>query len=375
MPAWDPKLAKAPDVGKETWDTNARLELEWHKHIAKRGAKNTQRNHRVYGGVFFRMFETPIIQLERADIENFIARIGTKCAKLMNGRDPQCLAGVPISGCPLVHGRDFGSCTKYQPIDPVSTWSYICTVNRIYEWLIEEQRITRNPCLPVMRDFASRNSALFDERRRKPRRRVLLVEDVRALVKGSPIHHAVPYLVMAKGFLRIHEVLKLSWHPDFCNLDEGWMDIPMDWELGNKRKGNKRIIIDSEALAWIRRYRIWWEDHVRRTDDGTPTTDRFLITTFGRPWGVAATHNFNTAIHANAIRLGLMTGNEKERRERVNSHCYRAFATTWARSHGIGDPDLQILRGDLAPGSIDRYDSYLRRLPALYAQYGPVIGV
>lgn len=45
-------------------------------------------------------------------------------------------------------------------------WSYVCAVNRFYEWLLEDGRITHNPCLPVMRDYASRHSGFFDERRR-----------------------------------------------------------------------------------------------------------------------------------------------------------------------------------------------------------------
>ena len=64
----------------------------------------------------------------------------------------------------------------------VGMFGYGCPVtlevcNRFYDWLLEEGRVARNPMLPVMRDFLNRHGALFDERRRKPRRRKLEVEE------------------------------------------------------------------------------------------------------------------------------------------------------------------------------------------------------
>lgn len=373
---WNQRLAKAPSKSLESWDSNERLQSEWEIHIARRVAKNTQRNHRVYVGAFLRSFDAVATSLQRDDIEAFVSRIQTKCSKLMNGRKPSCLAKQPITSCPLLTGATrFDSCPRYRPLDPVGVWSYICSINRFYEWLLEEGRVARNPALPVMRDFASRHSALFDERRRKPRRRVLQLEEVRTLVTQSPIHHGIAYLLMAKCFLRIHEVLKLSWAEDYCNLEERWLDLPASHELGNKRLGNHRICLDAEALRWVLRYRRWWEDRVERDDTGQPTTSNFLITTFGRAWGEAAIHNFNTALHKRATDLGLMTGQETERRDRINSHALRAFGTTVARSKGASDADVQLLRGDLAAGALERYDAYQARLPKLYQDFGPVLDV
>lgn len=113
---WTNKLPKAPSKGQEIWDTNGRLQLEWNNHVAKRGAKNTQRNHRVYVGVFLRSFDALATTLEREDIEAFVARIETKCAKLMNGSKPSCLAKQPISTCPLLRGAgDYTVASSIQP--------------------------------------------------------------------------------------------------------------------------------------------------------------------------------------------------------------------------------------------------------------------
>lgn len=372
--SWGAPIDKAPDREPEPWLTNERILAEWDRHVSKRGAKTTQRNHRVYVAAFARMFTELLTTLGREDIEAFVERIEKKCSKLLFGNAPICRVGCDVSRCPLLREDvSFESCHRYQALDPVAVWSYICCVNRFYEWLVEEGRIARNPALPVMRDFASRHSALFDERRRKPRRRSLSKDDVRTLVRGSPIHHAIAYLLMAKCFLRIHEVLKLRLDPAFCNLNQGWMDIPVDWERGDKRKGNRRIILDAEARFWVRRYLEWRSHHVQRDEDGNEVWDHLLISSTGAPWGKDAPHNLNTALQANAIRLNLMTGKETERSERINTHCFRAHATTTARANGIGHADLLLLRGDLAPGAIERYDDYLSRLPGIVAAFGPVL--
>lgn len=373
---WNEKLRKAPSRAQDPWTTNERIQKEWEKHVRKRGAKNTQRNHITYLRVFFRSFDDLATTLERQDIEAFVERISTKCAKLMNGAEPKCLAKLPLATCPVLNGiQPYSTCPRYKPLEPSGVWSYICSINRFYEWLLEEGRVQSNPCLPVMRDFASRYSAFFDERRRKPRRRKLKFEEVRTLVRDTPIHHGIAYLVKAKCFLRIHEVLKLSWDPEHCNLEEQWMDLPACWNLGDKRLGNPRIILDTELLTWIRRYRAWWEDHVQRTPDGRPVTQTFLITVFGKPWGKGAIRNFNKALQDDAIRLKLMTGHEKERQERISTHCFRAFATTYAKDRDVSTMNLQTLRGDLSPGSITRYDDYQKRLPDLYRDYAPKLNL
>ena len=101
---WNDKLRKAPSKKKEEWTTNERVQEEWEKHVRKRGAKNTQRNHLTYLRVYFRSFDDLVTTLEREDVEAFVERIGTKCAKLMNGAQPQCLAKLPVATCPVLNG-------------------------------------------------------------------------------------------------------------------------------------------------------------------------------------------------------------------------------------------------------------------------------
>lgn len=373
---WTPQLGKAPSRKLEEWKTNAEVYEAWIAHVKKRGAKNTQRNLITYVGVFIAMFHPLVTTLERADIEKFVERISTKCARLMVGKRTECRGNrFDIQVCPLLAGQTGALCAGYKPLDPAGVWSYVCAINRFYDWLLVEGRIVANPALGVMRDYMANHALLFQERRNKPRRRNLVNAEISKLIKSSPLHHGIAYMVMAKCFLRIHEVLKLSWEPQYCDLEEGWMDIPRSWELGDKRQGNRRIIVDARLKYWVLIYRKWWENTVKRDAEGNPVTQRFLITCRGRPWGSNAGHNLNTALHANAVNAELMDGSETEREDRVNSHCFRAYATTDARCLGAPFEVLQTMRGDLAPGSIQRYDDYIRRLPDLYRRYGPRLDV
>ena|ERR1051326_2827726 len=88
--AWGDKLQRLPGKDLDPWLDNVRIEKEWVAHTGTRGAKNTQRNHIMYGRVFLRMFEDPVTTLQRQDIQAFVDRIEKKCPKLMVGAKTQC---------------------------------------------------------------------------------------------------------------------------------------------------------------------------------------------------------------------------------------------------------------------------------------------
>lgn len=376
---WDPKLPKAPSRDETPWTSNPQIWGEWEPYVRSRGKPNTQRNLLTFTRPLFRMYENVLVStLEQDDMRALVATVTPKCSRLVNGKPATCRRGLDMAACPINTGQPWATCPTYRGLQPSGVWSYICAINRMYDWMLEIGRVKRNPMLPVMREFSSKYKDWFKERARKPKRRVLELEEVRSLVVHSPLHHAIGYMLCAKCFLRIHEVLKLSFAPEYCNIEEGWMDIPVTGpDDPHKRDGNHRIILDAEAKRWMRRYREWWEEHVKRDEKGNPTNYRVLITVFGEPWGTGAGHNYNEALHLDAERLGIMTGLEEEREDRVNSHCFRAFATTWARGvkPKIEEMDLRLLRGDRATGAYERYDYYIDRLPGLYAQYAPVLGV
>ena len=377
--SWATPIQKAASEIREVWDTNEKIQEAWEQYISKRGAKNTQRNLRLYVGALFRDFgHTLVTTLERRDIENFVEHISKKCKRLMLSDPPQCLWKHPISICPLIQGEVAPPCPDYQALQPSGVKSYVVVVNQFYNWLVAEGRISYNPAYPVMKDFLDKNKNWFEDRQRKPKKRHFGIEEIRALITKSPIQHGIVYMLMAKCFLREHEAHKLVWSKTHCNLEEGWMDIPEDWELGGKRLGNHRIILDAEMKHWLHKYRIWWEDKVKRDENGEPLTDRVVLTQNGMPWGKNGLGNFNAELARIAIRLGLQEpGREVPREERVQSHSFRAFSSTWAREApgGCSTADLQTLRGDLSPGAIIRYDDYLKRLPELYQRFAPVLGL
>lgn len=375
---WNPKPAKAPDDPDETWNTNLRVHEEWHKRIDRRGMPNTKRNLKVFSEPFFRSYEdTLITTLNDEDCSRWIASLEPKCSRLMNGAQPTCRIKHNIQKCPLLTGAPLESCLGYRPLMVTGVWSYICAVNQMYDWLLELGKVKMNPMLPVMRDYRYRHKATFQALENLPRRRPLELEDVRDLMLHAPPQHAIAYVLAAKCFLRIHEVFLLTFHPRYCNIDEGWMIIPpaVPGEA-RKRQGNPDIILDAEARAWLRWFkRTWWDVHVKRDAQQQPLTSKVVLTHYGMPWGVNAEGNFCKALHDYAVDAKLMTGNETEREDRVNTHCFRAFATTWARGTKVDQLDLKLLRGDKVPGAAGVYDNYRPRLPQLYADHAPVLGI
>lgn len=376
--AWNDTLEKQPETAKQVWLSNDDIWQAWESWVSSRGAPNTRRNLLSYTGAFFDCYDIPVTSLAEEDMDAYISRLEIKCAHLMNGRPPNCLGKQEIETCPnLYQDPPFTSCAGYRPLKPSAVWSHITSINRLYSWLLEKQRVTGNPMLGPMRDFRERHKDFFEEKGEAPDRRPLEDHEVQALVRGCPPGFATAIFLMCKYFLRIHEVLSLTWDAKHSNLGEGWLKVPRGSDFGGKRRGNRLISLDSEGAQWMRTYRAQWDANVQRDADNIPVTDRIILTYYGKPYtGEYAIRNFNTALHKHSVRLGLMTGEETESGDRVNTHCFRSWATTKARAAGADDASVEIMRGDLGRNPVlARYDNYHARLPELYARYGPQIGV
>jgi integrase len=376
---WKPKLQKSVPSEAKTWPSNEAMLADFEAFLRDNNYAATVREHYPHEvRVFMELWDgQPLTKLDDADIDSFVSVISRKCAKLQRGTHPRCLVKQPLSHCPLLLGADpetYPSCPGYQALDPAGVRSYLRTLKAFYNWLVDQRAIKHNPVTPVFRRFSRRHKALFARRKSRPRARDWTMDEVKAYVEGTPIQRGFAVALGAKGFCRLHEVMKLTVAS--VNLQEGWIDIPDNYSYGDKRQGNNRIILDAELRSLTVRLLQWREEHVRRKPDGTPVTDKLVLTTFGKAWAVKTFRgNFRLQLHKDCIRLGLMTGKETQRSQRLNFHGLRALATTWARGHRAIDAELQVLRGDCAPGAIDHYDRFLARLPELYRDYGPQIGL
>ncbi|MEK6975642.1 MAG: hypothetical protein AABY18_04785 [Candidatus Thermoplasmatota archaeon] len=372
---WPQQLTKAPDSNVHVYVSNDEIRDAYLAHLKAHYAHNTYRGYSSDITVFLRMWGTTLVTtLGQPDIEHFVQAMAPKCNRFQPGANPSCRIGLDIQRCPmLLQGVEYTACPGYQPLDIVAIWSYLRTIHSFYEWLREGGYVPLNPVTGPMRRFRRLHKGTFDERRRKPRRKRFTQRDLQRLVHGAPIHRAILYVLMAKCFLRIHEVLKLSLAPSHFNLKECWIDIPDVPGWPGKRQGNKRIIMDGELQLWMHRYLDWRDEHVKRDENGNQLTDRLTVNQFGRAWALSAVANLRTAIHKDCRKVGLMDGGERERQSRYGLHGLRGYATKWARDKRATDAELQVLRGDLAPGAIDPYDFALDRLPELYARLGPQI--
>ncbi|HUR62413.1 MAG TPA: hypothetical protein VM286_08645 [Candidatus Thermoplasmatota archaeon] len=378
---WDPRIPKAPPRDREPWTTQEQEWKAWMGHVGKRPKANTRRNLTVYPAVFLRMFHPALVShLGEDDAHNFVDAIEPKCNSYMASDPPTCRRGLDVATCPMQTGQPLTSCVKYHALRPRGVLAYLDTINQMYEWMREQQRLPggSNPMLPVVRAYREKHRAILDQLADHPNRRDLTIEEVRALVKKSPPGHAIVYFMAGKFFLRIHEALRMSFDPQYCNLKEGWMLIPAGLPgEPHKRRGNHTVILDREAKNYISAYKAsYWEPNVRKDDDGVPVTQRIALTDFGLPYrGRYAEGNFNReALQKDALRLEIMDGDE-ERGERVTTHAFRSFALSYANDRGCPQIDGWILMGDKVGGPAGSYDNYRPRLAGLYHRFGPVLDI
>ncbi len=363
---------------------------DWKRHLAANTySKNVQAHYPVDVAVFMEFWGDHLVTgLGEQDIEAFTQVIATKCSKLQRNRltrggsmpQPNCTVGQDITRCPLLTGAkpdEYAShCVGYQALEPSAVLSYLRTLKAFYIWLVDQRAIKYTPVDPVFRRYKKRHKAWFIKRRARPQGRDWTMADAKTLIEHVPIRRQIIYALAAKCFLRMHEVFKLTIEPSHFSLEEGWIDIPDNPEYGDKRQGNTRIIIDAELRVLLATYLAWRSEHVRRDAEGQPVTNALVLTMYGLAWHPDSFRGaMRQQLRKDLKHAGIATGNEKTRDERLHFHGFRALATTEARNRGAPDAALQVMRGDMAPGSIGRYDRHEPRLPELYAKYGPQIGL
>lgn len=368
---------------RKTWPSNQAALEDYREHLRiNKYSKNVQAHYPVDIQVFIDSWgDHDVTRLGELDIENWVVRISSKCAKLQRGKQPICWAKQEIARCPLLTGAKADQyrnlCPGYQELQPSAVLSYLRSLKAWYIWMVDQRAIQFSPVDPVFRRYKRRHRAWFIKRRMRPDSKDWHMEDVKRLIEASPIQRGIMYALAAKCFLREHEVVNLTVDPRYFNLDEGWAEIPPDDSYGAKRTGNNRIILDDELQMLLRsRYMPLRQERLKHHADGTPVTDKLVVTTFGLAWHP---NSFGGAIRQqmrkDLVHAGLMTGQERSRGERLIFHGLRALATTVTRDNGAPDSALQVMRGDRAVSSVDHYDRFLTRLPELYRNYGPRIGI
>lgn len=378
MPGWLPEVADPEARPQREWHSNAEILEAWKReHLADR-PRNTRDKYPSYVAFFVEVLEAKwpgrlVTQVDDRHVQAVVDAITTKCAHLLRTRRPQCMAKLDLATCPALHGGDLASCPRYKGLDPNSVKSYLTTVGNLFRWLRREGYMATNPMEPVAQRFFQRHKADLHRRRRSPRRRALTEDEVRLLITRTPIHIGVVVALCSLGFMRIHEAMKQSMDARHLDLEAGWMRVTDDSAYGDKRIGNDIVPITPSLREVLRRYLVWRDGKVRRKPDGSEATDKLVLNTFGTPWvpnGFAT--NFNRQLHQHAIRLGIMESRDQVREERVNSHCFRAFATTWATDRGASELQVQVLRGDkLGSGSVGDYWNYQAKLPELARRFAP----
>lgn len=344
---------------------------DWERYlVANKFSANVIAHYPAYGRGFARAWQVPLTTLTTPDVQAYVDQLSVKCKWLrVHGCDRK------IAVCPQLQGRNPASCKKYEPLQPSGVLSHLVALGNLYEWTVRVNGAPRNIITPVTSDYLERHRAFWDERRRNPNRRILKDEEVVRLVHESTWPVAIVCALMGGGFLRIHEAMKLRVTPEFLDLDARTIKIPGDSAYGAKRQGiNHTIWLNDAMLDVVKRYLVWREVVVKRDSRGRPRTDRLCLTRIGNAWSTNGFQgNFKKSLHEECIRLGFMTGRETKTRERINPHCFRAWACTWAIRHGADSTELRFCKGDRQAGAVDMYVNLGETVEKLFRAYGPVL--
>ena len=382
---WAPVADVPAARGPRVFASNHAIVQAWkHEHLVPTGKRNNILHWPANAGLFVDVLEASypgkgLFDLNDREVAAIIEAIGRKCSKFQrknrNGT-PACQRGLDLATCPLMTGAATSTCPEYARLTPNTLKGYYTQMGNLYRWAVREGYTAANPVEAAQSRWFMVNQPALDRIRRNPRKRNLSLHEVTTLVRNTPIHLAVLVALCACCFLRVHEAVKISLNPAVFNLKEGWILLPDDPEFGDKRKGNNRLIIMPSLRHVLVRYLRWREERVRRNPDGSPVTDKLVLTSKGEAWCPNGFQELiNSHIHKQAVRLGLMTGEEDRRELEINSHCYRGFATAYAMSKHANELEIKVLKGDRPMGAIQEYDNLVKRLPELYDQFAPVLDV
>jgi integrase len=366
---WPPPLQPAGRQPDRQWASNEAMVTEWERHLRVNRFSASVVSHYPYAvRSFARAWKVPLAELEELDVARYVDSLGIKCKHL---RPVGCALKLDLVGCQVLQ---LGvTCPRYQQLLPSGVLANLVALGNFYDWVVRERGAQRNPVSAITSGYLERHRAFWDDRRRKPNRRILTDDEVWTLVANTPPHLGIVVALMAGGFLRIHEAIKLRVDRPYLDMDARLITIPGDSTYGAKRQGiNDKVWLNDSMRRILRQYLIWRDLHIARTSTGEAMTNLLCLTRRGLPWSRNGFQgNFKNALHAECRRLQLMDGRETQSSQRINPHAFRAWACTWAARHGANSTDIRFLKGDRQPGAIDMYVDVNQALEDLYKRYGP----
>lgn len=236
--------------------------------------------------------------------------------------------------------------------------NYFSALSSLYQYLIYEGLIEKNPVLPFMKRYLQQYKNPGDNPGSE--RKLISVEEMGMLINSilSPRDKAIVTL-LAKTGIRRGELIDI----DLDDIDWGEQGI----RLKPKRKRSNRLVFfDDECARTLQR---WLK--ARKNYDVNPECKALFV---GEHGGRLKRHGVYYAVTKHAERIGLHNPKSGKTEDHFTPHCCRHWFTTHLRRNGMRREYIKELRGDSRKETMDIYyhidreklrRSYLANIPTL----------
>jgi integrase/recombinase XerD len=234
-------------------------------------------------------------------------------------------------------------------------------ITGLYEWLVFEDYMERNPVPGVRKRYLRRYKDENDADVESPRR-LLTIEEMSLLINSvMDTRDKAIMTLLAKTGVRRGELIGM----DVEDIDWLGQSISLKRNQFKKRSG-RTVFFDDETGRLLRR----WLNQRQRL--GVKTSALFV----GEHGERLKRNGVYSMVAKHAQRVRLHDPNSPRPEDHLSPHCFRHWFTTHLRRAGMDREFIKALRGDRRREAIDIYDRIdpdeLRRA---YLAYIPQLGI
>jgi len=250
---------------------------------------------------------------------------------------------------------------RSQGIDQKTLENDLSGIAGLYEYLVFEDYMERNPVPGVRKRYLRRYKEESDGDVESPRK-LLTVEEMSLLINSViDTRDKAIMTVMAKTGVRRGELIAM----DIDDINWAEQSITIKRNQFKKRSG-RTVFFDDETARVLRRW-------VSQREKLSPTTKALLVGEHGER---LKRNGVYSMVVKYAQRVGLHDPKSACVEDHFSPHCFRHWFTTHLRRAGMEREFIKALRGDRRKEAIDIYDRIDRdELRRAYLAYVPQLGL
>ncbi|MFC1505714.1 tyrosine-type recombinase/integrase [Thermoproteota archaeon] len=237
----------------------------------------------------------------------------------------------------------------------------LCGVTSLYEYLIFEDHMERNPVPGVRKRYLRKYKKDNDGDTESPRK-LLTVEEMSLLINSViDTRDKTILTLLAKTGVRRGELIAM----DVNDIDWTIQTITLKRNRFKKRSG-RIVFFDDETARLLKRW-------ISQREKLNPATPALFIGEHGQR---LKRNGVYSMVVKYAQRVGLHNSESADVEDHFSPHCFRHWFTTHLRRTGMDREFIKALRGDRRKEAIDIYDHIDRdELRRAYLAFIPQLGL